>query len=109
MPTTIFKTSLHWRHNGGASLAERVERSLVDDEPIERVAVEKLFWPNPAQDYINLADGVSKVAVYDLRGALMQVAEAPVQTLSIDGLDAGIYLLQVTVNGKVYNHRLVIK
>ena len=76
---------------------------------IERVAVEKLFWPNPAQDYINLADGVSKVAVYDLRGALMQVAEAPVQTLSIDGLDAGIYLLQVTVNGKVYNHRLVIK
>lgn len=76
---------------------------------IERVAVEKLFWPNPAQDYINLADGVSKVAVYDLRGALMQVAEAPVQTLSVDGLDAGIYLLQVTVNGKVYNHRLVIK
>ena len=76
---------------------------------IERVAVEKLFWPNPAQDYINLADGVSKVAVYDLRGALMQVAEATVQTLSVDGLDAGIYLLQVTVNGKVYNHRLVIK
>lgn len=76
---------------------------------IERVAVEKLFWPNPTQDYINLADGVSKVAVYDLRGALMQVAEAPVQTLSVDGLDAGIYLLQVTVNGKVYNHRLVIK
>lgn len=76
---------------------------------IERVAVEKLFWPNPAQDYINLADGVSKVAVYDLRGALMQVAETPVQTLSVDGLDAGIYLLQVTVNGKVYNHRLVIK
>lgn len=76
---------------------------------IERIAVEKLFWPNPAQDYINLADGVSKVAVYDLRGALMQVAEAPVQTLSVDGLDAGIYLLQVTVNGKVYNHRLVIK
>ena len=76
---------------------------------IERVAVEKLFWPNPAQDYINLADGVSKVAVYDLRGALMQVAEAPVQTLSVDGLDSGIYLLQVTVNGKMYNHRLVIK
>ena len=76
---------------------------------IERVAVEKLFWPNPAQDYINLADGVSKVAVYDLRGALMQVAEAPVQTLSVDGLDAGVYLLQVTVGGKVYNHRLLVK
>lgn len=76
---------------------------------IERVAVEKLFWPNPAQDYINLADGVSEVAVYDLRGALVFAAEAPVQTLSVDGLDAGVYLLQVTVGGKVYNHRLLVK
>lgn len=76
---------------------------------IERIAVEKLFWPNPAQDYINLADGVSEVAVYDLRGALVLAAEAPVQTLSVDGLDAGIYLLQVTVGGKVYNHRLLVK
>lgn len=76
---------------------------------IERVAVEKLFWPNPAQDYITLADGVSEVAVYDLRGALVLAAEAPVQTLSVDGLDAGVYLLQVTVGGKVYNHRLLVK
>lgn len=77
---------------------------------IERVAVaESLFWPNPAQDYITLADGVSEVAVYDLRGALVLAAEAPVQTLSVDGLDAGVYLLQVTVGGKVYNHRLLVK
>lgn len=76
---------------------------------IEQVAVEKLFWPNPAQDFINLADGVSQVAIYDLRGALVQVAEAPVQLLSIEGLDAGIYLLQMTVDGKVYNQRLVVR
>ena len=76
---------------------------------IEQVAVEKLFWPNPAQDFINLADGVSQVAIYDLRGALVQVAEAPVQLLSIEGLDAGIYLMQMTVDGKVYNQRLVVR
>lgn len=76
---------------------------------IERVAVEKLFWPNPAQDFINLADGVSKVAIYDLRGALVQAVEAPVQMLSVEGLDSGIYLLQMTVDGKTYNQRLVVK
>lgn len=76
---------------------------------IERVAVEKLFWPNPAQDFINLTDGVSKVAIYDLRGALVQVADAPARMLSIEGLDAGIYLLQMTVDGKDYNQRLVVK
>lgn len=30
---------------------------------IERVAVEKLFWPNPAQGNINLTEGVSNIAI----------------------------------------------
>ena len=39
---------------------------------IERVAVEKLFWPNPAQGNINLTEGVSNIAIYDLQGSLVK-------------------------------------
>lgn len=46
---------------------------------IERVAVEKLFWPNPAQ------------------------------SVSVEGLNPGIYLIRITLNGNEHNHRLVIK
>lgn len=44
---------------------------------IERVAVEKLFWPNPAQGNINLTEGVSNIAIYDLQGSLVKEVAMP--------------------------------
>ena len=76
---------------------------------IERVAVEKLFWPNPAQGNINLTEGVSNIAIYDLQGSLVKEVAMPAQSVSVEGLNPGIYLIRITLNGNEYNHRLVIK
>lgn len=76
---------------------------------IERVAVEKLFWPNPAQGNINLTEGVSNIAIYDLQGSLVKEVAMPAQSVSVEGLNPGIYLIRITLNGNEHNHRLVIK
>lgn len=76
---------------------------------IERVAVEKLFWPNPAQGNINLTEGVSNIAIYDLQGGLVKEVAMPAQSVSVEGLNPGIYLIRITRNGNEHNHRLVIK
>lgn len=76
---------------------------------IERVAVEKLFWPNPAQGNINLTEGVSNIVIYDLQGSLVKEVAMPVQSVSVEGLNPGIYLIRITLNGNEHNHRLVIK
>ena len=76
---------------------------------IERVAVEKLFWPNPAQGNINLTEGVSNIAIYDLQGSLIKEVAMPAQSVSVEGLNPGIYLIRITLNGNEHNHRLVIK
>ena len=76
---------------------------------IERVAVEKLFWPNPAQGNINLTEGVSNIAIYDLQGSLVKEVAMPAQAVSVEGLNPGIYLIRITLNGNEHNHRLVIK
>ncbi len=76
---------------------------------IERVAVEKLFWPNPAQGNINLTEGVSNIAIYDLQGGLVKEVAMPAQSVSVEGLNPGIYLIRITLNGNEHNHRLVIK
>ena len=76
---------------------------------IERVAVEKLFWPNPAQGNINLTEGVSNITIYDLQGSLVQEVAMPAQSVSVEGLNPGIYLIRITLNGNEHNHRLVIK
>lgn len=57
---------------------------------IERVAVEKLFWPNPAQGNINLTEGVSNIAIYDLQGSLVKEVAMPAQSVSVEGLNPGI-------------------
>lgn len=76
---------------------------------IERVAVEKLFWPNPAQGNINLTEGVSNITIYDLQGSLVKEVAMPAQSVSVEGLNPGIYLIRITLNGNEHNHRLVIK
>lgn len=76
---------------------------------IERVAVEKLFWPNPAQGNINLTEGVSNITIYDLQGSLVKEVVMPAQSVSVEGLNPGIYLIRITLNGNEHNHRLVIK
>ena len=76
---------------------------------IERVAVEKLFWPNPAQGNINLTEGVSNIAIYDLQGSLVKEVAMPAQSVSVEGLNPGIYLIRMTLNGNEHNHGLVIK
>lgn len=76
---------------------------------IERVVVEKLFWPNPVQGNINLTEGVSNIAIYDLQGSLVKEVAMPAQSVSVEGLNPGIYLIRITLNGNEHNHRLVIK
>lgn len=76
---------------------------------IERVAVEKLFWPNPAQGNINLTEGVLNITIYDLQGSLVKEVAMPAQSVSVEGLNPGIYLIRITLNGNEHNHRLVIK
>ena len=76
---------------------------------IERVAVEKLFWPNPAQGNINLPESVSNIVIYDLQGSLVKEVAMPAQSVSVEGLNPGIYLIRITLNGNEHNHRLVIK
>lgn len=55
---------------------------------IERVAVEKLFWPNPAQGNINLTEGVSNIAIYDLQGSLVKEVAMPAQSVSVEGFES---------------------
>jgi|GEM_PF-108960 len=76
---------------------------------IERVAVEKLFWPNPAQGNINLTEGVLNITIYDLQGSLVKEVAMPAQSVSVEGLNPGIYLIRITLNGNEHNHRWVNK
>ncbi len=64
------------------------------------------IYPNPAQDFINIAaiNGIEKVSIYNTMGQLVKLYEpqSPIIKLDISDLQKGMYFMQVqTVKGIV--------
>jgi hypothetical protein len=74
------------------------------------------IYPNPATHFINIelgdwADQVKQVQVFNLQGQLVQKAVniSPKMELAIEGLNSGIYFLQVISNQGILSRKVVIQ
>jgi len=89
--------------------------------PIHGIDLGLEVYPNPAQDAANVsfasqAGGNYSVQVFDLNGKAMLSAitgtshqENTTLTLDLNGLNSGIYMVQLTLNGQVQNLKLSIR
>ncbi|MBP5205160.1 MAG: T9SS type A sorting domain-containing protein, partial [Bacteroidales bacterium] len=71
-------------------------------------------YPNPATDYVRVAPAVSEpytCRVLDLEGRLLRVVESNGEQCSVDVSDlaSGLYMLKIDQNGKVANHKIVVR
>ena len=75
---------------------------------------ESSIYPNPVNDILNIRTGngtIENIQIIDLTGRLVKTI-IPVSNqpqVNVAEFNAGIYFVQVTVNGKVETHRLVIQ
>jgi len=73
------------------------------------------MYPNPSTEYvtIQLPSEISKAAVnvYDLTGRLLKTAmiTSEIQTLDVQGLSTGIYVLQIHADGKTGTQQFIKK
>ena len=72
------------------------------------------FYPNPAEDQINIRFSpdvdCEKVEIYGMDGKLCHHQNFNLSSVNIDNLNAGIYMMKVTLdNGNVYTEKVVIK
>ena len=69
------------------------------------------FYPNPAQDVLNLTsvDTIEHVAIYNLLGqqVIGQQVDALSTQLNISSLATGAYLMKATVNGQVGTYKII--
>ena len=73
-----------------------------------------LIYPNPASNMINieLKEGILKAAsVYDLHGRLLnhQIANSNMLTLTMNHLNAGIYLVRVQTQNRFAIKKIIKK
>ena len=70
------------------------------------------FWPNPAHDQLCLQYSPdvqpTQIEFYDLQGRLVRTQTTSFESLSMEGLAVGQYVLKITLeNGKVYTDKVV--
>lgn len=93
--------------------------SLVDiNIPLTNVGIENplmnnnvAVFPNPSDNVVNIVanEHIENLQLYDTKGALIQARSTVYfqeATLDISSLSSGIYLLQITTDKGVYNHKI---
>ena len=71
-----------------------------------------MFWPNPVSDQLNFEFSPdvmpTKIELYDLQGRLVRSQANAWQSLNMEGLAAGQYVMKVTMeDGKVFSDKVV--
>lgn len=96
------KTSVIILHDNGTSVSE----NIYDIRPYS-------FYPNPVRDKINIRFSpdvnCKKIDVYSMDGRLCHTQNFNMQTINIDNLNSGIYVMNITLdNGTTYTDRIVV-
>lgn len=103
--------------NGGRLDYESVLRIiLADDAAIERGAAYDKYVEvkvNPAIDYTVIAatDKIKNVEIYNMNGKLVktQACNSNVETISLSGLNSGMYIAKVTTEGGIANKKIMVR
>ena len=82
----------------------------VDDNGI--VVRPYAFWPNPAKGILNLQYSPdvtpTRIELYDLQGRLVRRQTTTLESINMEGLAAGTYMMRVTLQGgKVFSDKVV--
>lgn len=69
-------------------------------------------YPNPANDFLHIttsANGVKTVTIYDVVGKQVLNTTTANEAINVSSLNAGIYMVKITEEGKTATRKLVIK
>ncbi|KGO93866.1 hypothetical protein Q767_14435 [Flavobacterium enshiense DK69] len=70
------------------------------------------IYPNPANDVLHIttsANEIKTIAIYDVMGKEVFNTTTANETINITSLNAGVYIIKITEEGKTATRKLVIK
>lgn len=71
-------------------------------------ASKMVISPNPAKDFFSVEKGAS-VRMFNSNGVMVKEVNSSEGSVAVNDLNAGIYMVQVANNGKVYNNKLIVE
>ena len=83
--------------------------NAVDYDDIEETTLEVNVFPNPTYDHLTIVgEEMRQVSVFSMDGKLAKIVENPGNTLRIDGLDNGVYMLKIDTQKGLITKKIVI-
>lgn len=73
----------------------------------EIVAEKKNIYPNPTSNYINFDAAASKVELYSLTGALINIFDYPNGKIDISHVDKGMYVLKIYTKNGIVTEKII--
>lgn len=102
--------------NGEQATRWTVDSFLIEGEQNLSTSTEQQLafsiYPNPSQGRFNISlpsKAEFSYAIYDLNGRLLQQKEKSTAQISVENLASGLYLLQVSSEGKTATKKLIIE
>ncbi len=107
--TTNLKEQLYFVSATQNQLYQYEMENIIVNVGVDEVAVSKVIvYPNPASDYINIeADNLIWATVYDMTGR--RQFQTSSTTISVEGLPAGIYFVQVETDKSESVEKILIQ
>ncbi|WP_438967108.1 FG-GAP-like repeat-containing protein [Flavobacterium sp.] len=73
-----------------------------------------ILYPNPTENYITISnfpiDEINKIEIYSIHGKLIKSISSIEDTISVENLNPGLYLLTIdTIDGKKYSEKFIKK
>lgn len=93
----------------------RTRKEIAEDSGIDEIGIDNVtvsVYPNPAVGsfHIKAPAQVDNVTLYNLSGAQIKTVASPEgNTVNIDGLASGLYLVNINVGGQTATAKLIVK
>ena len=68
-----------------------------------------LAYPNPAQGTLFFSESIDEVQIFDLNGALISTTVPNGNTLPLEGIKAGIYIIETRQSSEVNQFKIIIR
>lgn len=65
------------------------------------------YYPNPVKDILNFTEAIDKAEVYDITGKLVLATNAATQSINLNPLQKGLYMVRASQNGTTSNIKII--
>ena len=100
-----------WCASTAAAMVHIGEKNISAGMQNNSVEPNLIIYPNPASDQLNIntTENIEQVTIMNIVGQQVKIYNNPNNAISVSGLNPGIYLVNIAINGQSITRKIIVK